>query len=82
MTVRKRYFVKESGAVRDVSEYVYDRRDLDKYGKPPGWFLPQIIHEPEPDDVEFDHIPTDIERRIAFAKKSEEKRNGESDQKQ
>ena len=35
-----RYLCFRSGAMRHVSEYVHDPRDL-KDGKPPGWFLPQ-----------------------------------------
>ena len=79
-----RYLVCESGALRHVSEYVYDPRDLDKDGKPPGWFLPQ--GEPviaEPGEIEFDHVPTQIEIALAFVKKAdEEKRNEPSDEKQ
>ena len=78
-----RYLCFESGAMRHVSEYVHDPRDL-KDGKPPSWFLPQ--GEPviaEPGEIEFDHVPTQIEIALAFAKKAdEEKRNEPSDEKQ
>jgi len=78
--VKERYLCCESGAMRHVSEYVYDPRDLDANGNPPGSFIPQgepIVAEPH--EIEFDHIPTDIERRIAFMKR---KPDGQSNQEQ
>lgn len=64
--VRKRFFVKESGAIRDVSEYVYDPRDLDASGNPPSWFVPQTRCEIEADEIEFDHIPGEVELAASF----------------
>ena len=75
--VSNRYLVAESGAMRHVAHYVYDPRDL-RDGRPPGWFLPQgepIV--PEQYEIEFDHIPTDIEIRLAFMKR---KSDGQSNQ--
>ncbi len=71
--VLKRFLYTETGAGRDASHYVYDPRDLDENGNPPGWFLPQ--GDPiaaEPHEIEFDHVPTDIEIAIAFAKRKEQ----------
>lgn len=59
--IRVRYFVKESGAKRNVSEYVHDPRD---YGK-----LESLVfgpYEPEEGEIEFDHIPGEIELAAAF----------------
>lgn len=68
--VKQRYLYKESGACRHASEYVYDPRDLDANGNPPGWFLPHTPIVADDDEVEFDHPASQIEIALAFKKRS------------
>jgi hypothetical protein len=69
-TIKVRYFVKESGAKRDVSEYVHDWRDiLNKFES-----LRFGPYEPEPDEIEFDHVPGQVELAAAFMQR---RRNGQ-----
>lgn len=73
--MRVRILARASGAMRNASEYVYDPRDLIN-GQPPGWFLKPDPITPEPDEIEFDHVPTDIEIALAFKRKADETQNG------
>lgn len=67
MTVKIRKLYSDDGfAHRDVSEYVYDPRDLDEHGKPPAHWHPQTAHEKIEGEVEFDHEPSAAELLAAF----------------
>jgi hypothetical protein len=70
MTVKIRHRYRDRGdhlSFSDVSEYVFDPRDLDAEGKPPRWMkTPEPADELAEDEVEFDHPPTATELREAF----------------
>ncbi len=74
--VTHRYLVKDSGAMRYASEYVYDPRDLDFNGNPPSWFIPQTKCEIEDGEIEFDHVPGEVERAAAFKRRKDNGNNG------
>ncbi len=69
--IKHRCLAKEGGAIRYCPEYVHDPRDLDANGKPPSWFLQQDRIEAELDEIEFDHIPGEIELAAYFKRRKD-----------
>jgi hypothetical protein len=70
MTLKIRHRYRDRGdhlSFYDVSEYVFDPRDLDKDGKPPRWMkTPEPPDELADGEIEFDHAPSQADLRAAF----------------